>query len=120
MENQKDIKQEIDKKGHQVADSGKQALMGEMRNICNALNAASEKMHEQNDYFSGVVDMAAGKLNSACDFVEKEKPEDVVTAVKDISQKNPYLAVGGMFVAGLALSRFLKADGQTRSFSKEE
>ncbi|KMQ49430.1 hypothetical protein CHISP_3652 [Chitinispirillum alkaliphilum] len=115
----KEVQNEFREKGMEMARSKKGAVVGEMENICNALHAASEQLHDKNDYFAKWVDMAAEKVDSACEFVKKEEPEDVVSAVKDLSHKNPYLAIGGMFFAGLALSRFLKA-GDGKAISKEE
>lgn len=92
-----------------ATQAGKHSLAQEVSNFGAAVQSAATKLHQQNDYFAGWADIAANKIDDASRYLEDKNTGEIVSAFGDFSRKNPYIMIGGMFVAGLTLSRFVKA-----------
>jgi hypothetical protein len=103
------IDEDIREGRKRVTETGKQAIVREVSNIGDAMHSAAIRLHEQNDYFAGWADRAADSIDSVSRYIEKKETGEIVSAFSDVSRKNPYVMIGGMFVAGLVLSRFVKA-----------
>ncbi|NLG19408.1 MAG: hypothetical protein GX556_18965 [Fibrobacter sp.] len=104
-----EIREKFSEKSNRFASSGKDATVNEISNIGTAFRAAAGKLHEQNDFLADWVDTAADKLDSVSNYLKDHEPEDILHDVQDFSKRNPYVTVGVMFAAGLALSRVLKS-----------
>ena len=103
------FKETLSDRGNRFARSGRDVAAQEFGNIGNALHAAADRLSEQNDVLASWVGKAADSLDSAKNFLNEREPQDLMHDIQDFSKRNPYLTVGGMFAAGLALSRFFKA-----------
>ncbi|NLP02744.1 MAG: hypothetical protein GX089_09640 [Fibrobacter sp.] len=104
-----DINRNIREKGNRLASSGKDAAVQELSRIGTAIHKAAEKLYEQDDYFAGWADKAAERLDSLTNYLKEKKSDDIMHDLQDFSRRNPYVTVGVMFAAGLALSRVLKS-----------
>jgi hypothetical protein len=119
-QNRFDFRDDLRDRGERLSRSGTNATAQEFGRISNALHVAADKLHEHNDYFAGLVDNLAERSESASKFLTDRQPQEIFDAVQDFSRRNPYLTVGGMFAAGLALSRFLKAGRNNEPQSQED
>ncbi|NLW31074.1 MAG: hypothetical protein GXY77_06430 [Fibrobacter sp.] len=108
-ESKSDMSESLREQGNRLANSGKTATVEELSKLGNAFHAAADKLHEQNDKFAQWADMAAGRVDAMKDYFNEKDPKGIMDDVQDFSKRNPYLTVGSMFVAGAALSRFLKS-----------
>jgi hypothetical protein len=84
--------------------SSKAAKVGKVvRQTAHALRAVRlEAVAEQ-------VDAGAQRIDDASDYIKERNLTEVLQDAEEIVQRNRGLAVGGLFVAGFALARFLKA-----------
>ncbi|MFP4014387.1 MAG: hypothetical protein ACLFVQ_09905 [Chitinispirillaceae bacterium] len=104
-----DIRENAQAKTEELAHSGKDVAVKEMGNIGNALHSATDKLHEENDFLADFADVVVGKFDQMGEYMKNHSSREMVTDLNEYSKKNPYVAVGGLFLAGLALSRFIKA-----------
>ena len=95
--------------GNRFASSGKDTAVKELSRMGTAFHAAADRLHEQNDYFAGWADTAAERIDNASGYFSEKNPQEIVGDIQDFSRRNPYVTIGGMFIAGLALSRLLKS-----------
>lgn len=114
--------------GAQVRDSAQQAagwaqresaaaaarqkdwLGGELSHVGSALRAAADRLHETDD--DGVAryaETAADQIESAAHYLRQRDIGGLVDDVESFARRSPELFLGGMFLAGLGISRFLKA-----------
>lgn len=103
-----------------IARTGRDHTVQEFTRLGSALHTAAGKLHESNDYFAGFMDMVADNVDNVSHFIQEREPGDIVNSVQTFARRNPYFTIGGMFIAGLAVSRFLKAGTVNESHSKEE
>ena len=64
------------------------------------------------DGFADYVDAAAEKVEGINDYLEERNLAQVIEDVGEVARSHPGVMLGGMFVAGFALARFLKASGE--------
>lgn len=81
-----------------IAGAGK--LAGRTAHALHAVKA---------DGIAGYMEQAAKRVGSAGDYLEDRTLGEILEDAGDLVQRNPAVAVGGMFIAGFALTRFLKA-----------
>jgi hypothetical protein len=55
------------------------------------------------------VEAGAQKVDDASEYIKERNLTEVLQDAEEIVQRNRGLAVGGLFIAGFALARFLKA-----------
>ncbi len=93
-----------------LTSSGIASAATEFRRFGSALHSAADKLQENNDYFAGFMDNIGDKLDNVSNYINERESKDIIHNLQDFAQKNPYLTIGGMFVAGMAVSRLLKAE----------
>ncbi len=113
-----DFREDLRLSADNLTRSGRDRTAQEFTRLSSALHEAANKLHENNDYFADFVDTIADKVDSASNYIKNKEPGDLINSVQDFTRKNPYFTIGGMFVAGLAASRFLKS-GSTEYHRRE-
>jgi hypothetical protein len=73
------------------------------RQVAHALKAV------RLDAVAEQVEAGARRVDDASDYIKERNLTEILQDAEDIIQRNRGLAVGGLFVAGFALARFLKA-----------
>ena len=58
---------------------------------------------------AGAVSTAADQLTRVSDYLRQKEPTDLVRDLEQFARRKPEVVFGGMFLLGLAASRFLKA-----------
>ncbi|TWU03859.1 hypothetical protein [Neorhodopirellula pilleata] len=102
--------------GVQYAHQKKTRMAEEIGVFSNAIRKASHKLHEeQHDSIASYVDVAAEQLDRCRQSLESKDVSELMDDVQDFARRRPEIVYGGMFVAGLAAMRFLKASKPPRS-----
>jgi hypothetical protein len=114
------IYNDMREQGERLSRFGRDTTINEFDRISSALHTAADRLHGDKAYFAGFFDTLADSADRASHFLKEHEPGEIMDNVKDFSRHNPYLAAGGMFVAGLALSRFFKAGTTDHSHYKED
>jgi hypothetical protein len=103
-----------------ITRAGRDYTIKEFSRLGKALHSAAGELHVNNDYFAGMVDTLADKVDNFSHFIEEREPGDIIHSVQTFARHNPYFTIGGMFIAGLAVSRFLKTGREEELRSREE
>lgn len=97
-------------RGQTAFDEQKLRAATELQHLGAAVRRAADKLHDQNsEALAGYVDTAATALDGVARYVEEAELMEIAQEVEQFARRRPALIVGGMFVAGLALGRFVKA-----------
>jgi hypothetical protein len=86
----------------------------------DAVQKAADKLIEENhEGVAGYVSAAAEQLDRLRESIEERSVGDLVGEAQRVARKHPEIVYGGMFVAGLALMRFLKASSDADTPDRE-
>ncbi|HEX3018943.1 MAG TPA: hypothetical protein VHP36_01515 [Chitinispirillaceae bacterium] len=113
------IRDNLRDRTEKVTRTGIDSTASEFSRFGSALHAAASDLHKNNDYFAGLFDTLANKIDDVSTFVKKRESKDILNTVQKFAKQNPYLTMGGMFVAGLAISQFMKTEPNNYPQSKE-
>jgi hypothetical protein len=92
--------------------------------VSSALRSASEQLGEgQESSVAGYAEMAAQRLDEAARYLGDQDVAALMRDVERAARRRPELFLGGMFLLGLGISRFLKAsrpdtDRASRSYGQ--
>ena len=93
------------------AGEQKKRVAGGVGDASAAARAAAEKLRERDDAtVAGYAEAAADQLDRVRDYFEHADVGDLMRDAAGVTKRHPEWVLGGAFVVGLALSRFLKAD----------
>ncbi|GEM_PF-6592894 len=101
--------------GRQYASEKKALLAEEVGVLSSAIRKASDKLHEEeHDSIACYVDAAAEQLDQFRGSLQDMTVGELVDEVQALTRRRPEIVYGGLFVAGLAAMRFLKASAPPR------
>jgi hypothetical protein len=86
--------------------------------VSSAISDMGDKLRQsdQTSSYAGVADQAANQVERLSQYLRGHNVRQIVNEVEDWARREPALALGGAFVAGLLAARFLKSNGvQARS-----
>jgi len=109
------LRDDLRNRTEKLTSSGVSSTATEFSRFGSAFHAAADKLQENNDYFAGFIDNLADKLDNVSSYIKERESKDLLHNLQDFAQKNPYLTIGGMFVAGMAVSRLFKAEASEPS-----
>jgi len=95
----------------------KEKAVSTLGNFTDALHETGNQLRQSGQgVFGGYADSLAGQVDRAVVFLRENDVDDLTAQVEDFARKQPALFIGGAFVVGIALARFLKSS-QTSSGS---
>ncbi len=105
-----DVAQQLKERGVTFIDEQKGRAAEVLRDVVAATRRAAEKLHNENDHnLAGYADSIAGRLGSLEGYLNQADGRRLVHDAADLARRRPEWILGGAFVVGLAVSRFLKA-----------
>jgi hypothetical protein len=98
------------RRGRSLLASQKERAADEMTHVCEAARCAADKLYEREDHaMAEYIDLLAEQCEWAAGYLRQRDVGGMLGDMDRITRRRPELVFGGMFVAGLALSRFLKS-----------
>ncbi|AMY10647.1 hypothetical protein LuPra_03885 [Luteitalea pratensis] len=82
--------------------------------VASAIRQASEHLRAENQTLSTYADKAVDQIQLFADRMRDKDPADMVRDAERFARRNPTAFVGGAFVLGIALARFLKSSGEAQ------
>ena len=105
-----EAKQRTKSAAQRVVENKKSQLSGQLGLVTEALSRTSQKLHEdQHDSIAQYTDLAANKLEAFRHTIESKDINELIDDAQSFARRQPGLVFGGMFLAGLAAMRFMKA-----------
>jgi gas vesicle protein len=88
----------------------KSRLADEVGVFAEALHKAAETLEQNDDPMLGRYAHQAGAFCDSCArYLRDTDPRDMIRGVSNFTRRHPELVLGGLFLAGIGLARFLKA-----------
>lgn len=107
--------------GSEVFCNQRDRAAEEVSHFSGAMREAGRKLHEEKDEtIACYLDSAAGQVDRLNSYIKNCEPRQLLDDIDDVAHKNPVLFAGGLFAAGIAIGRMLKASGSKRDFGYEE
>ncbi len=105
-----ELVEQVKHEGEQFLSERKSLVAGQFTNISGAIRRAADKLHDSDSKFiANYIDRAADTVDDVGQYIADHALREVVEDVGVIARRQPLLFAGGMFLAGLAAARFLKA-----------
>jgi len=80
--------------------------------VASAIRQASEHLRSENQTLATYADRAVDQIQLFADRMRDKDPAEMVRDAERFARRNPTAFIGGAFVLGLALARFLKSSGE--------
>ena len=97
-------------RGVEMLDQQRHTAASQLQTMGEAVHRAADKFREDKDEnVAGYVDALADEVDRCARYLEQRDVGSLVRDAQHFARRNPEWFLGGMFFAGLALSRFLKA-----------
>ena len=94
----------------QLVGDQKAKAADQIDGFAGAIRKAAQSLHEENDEaLAGYADGAANAVEQARDYLRDREPADLFHDLGGFIRRRPEWGLGGLFIAGLAAGRFLKA-----------
>ena len=99
--------------GRQAIDQRRHAVSQKVSNISHALFEGAERLGEEVDpSVAQYVSSMAGTVDRAAHYIDERDLGGIADDLQDFTRRHPEWVYGGLFLAGIALARFLKASKQ--------
>jgi hypothetical protein len=77
--------------------------------IADVFRSASNELRNENETLASYVDMASDQMKRFADTIRQRGVGDMLDDVHAFARRRPALFIGGAFLVGLGIARFLKA-----------
>ena len=106
---------QMQEKAGEFLDERKGRAAEEVGVFGQALRRAAETLDENGDQAAGrYVHQAADMVDSCADWLHHKSASEMARSCGDFTRRHPEIVLGGLFVAGIAAARFLKASERQR------
>jgi hypothetical protein len=109
---QQKVTSRVDEQKNRAADG--------LGGIANVIRNAGHELRTENESLAGYVDMASDQLRRFADQIRQRGVADMLDDVHTFARRRPAVFIGGAFLVGLALARFLKSTGDQRMYDTGE
>jgi hypothetical protein len=106
------VEQTVKEEGEHLYEKQKDKIISRVGGIGKATRQVAHALHAvKADGLAEYVDSAAEGVEDASHYLEESDLRQVLGDAGDLAREHQALAIGGLFVVGFALSRFLRATG---------
>ncbi len=88
----------------------KEKAVSTLGNFTDALMHTGEQLRQSGQgVFGGYAETLADRVDNVAGYLRENDIDELTAQVEDFARKQPALFIGGAFIAGIALARFLKS-----------
>jgi hypothetical protein len=110
----------IKEEAEHLFDEQKGKAASKVKGYGKVVHQAAHALHAvKADGLAEYVDSAGAAVEGITDYLEERNLAQVLEDVGEVARSHPGMMIGGMFVTGLALARFLKASGSREEEGQE-
>jgi hypothetical protein len=100
-------------KAREYADEKQSYVASEANHVAAAARAASQTLRDKGDEgIAGYVDTVADQADRMAGYLDQRDVFGLINDARNFGRRHPEVFLGGMFLGGLALARFLKASDE--------
>jgi hypothetical protein len=106
-----EVTQELRGSADQYLEQGRERVSGQVGSLASALHRVSDEMRQDQggEQVARMTSMIAEKLDSVGDMIQNREPREILRGMENFARREPALFLGGCLLAGVVISRFLKA-----------
>jgi hypothetical protein len=82
--------------------------------IADVIRNASNELRNENETLAGYVDQASDQMRRIADQIRERGVGDMMDDVSRFARRRPALFIGGAFLVGIGIARFLKSSAAQR------
>lgn len=102
------------------ADQQRQSMASGIRGVAQAFHGMGDDLRRNQEgpiaeYASHLGHSMAGKVEEAAKYLERHDLQDIVADAQAFGRRSPAVFLGGAFLLGFAISRFLKSSRPARN-----
>lgn len=98
---QQRVSSRVDQQKNRAADG--------LGGIADVIRSAGNELRAENEALASYVDMASDQMRRFADQIRERGVADMLDDVDRFARRNPAVFIGGAFLVGLGVARFLKA-----------
>lgn len=100
---------DIKARGSSVLHNEKTRLIGSLHGVVNALDESARRLRQNNDpNIASYIEMASDRIDQAGRYLERANAQQMLRDASTMARRNPVVAFGGLFLAGIGLARVIK------------
>jgi gas vesicle protein len=108
-----DAVRQAKERGRDMANERKNQLGERIHGYGSAIRRAADKLRDEKDpNIAHYAEAIADRVDRAADYVQSNDPGMILRDIESAARRRPEIFFGGMFLAGLVISRFLKASNE--------
>jgi len=98
----------------------KDKAVGTLGSFTDALHQTGQQLRQSGQgVFGDYADSLAGQIDRAVSYLRENDVDDLTAQIEDAARKQPALFIGGAFVLGVALARFLKSSAPAPTMQEQ-
>jgi hypothetical protein len=101
------------------ADEQKNRAADGLGGIANVIRTAGNELRSENEAVAAYVDMASDQLKRFADQIRQKGVTDMLDDVHNFARRRPALFVGGAFLIGIGIARFLKSSAERQAHERD-
>ena len=102
------------------ADEQKNRAADGLGGIANVFRTAGNELRSENEAVAAYVDMASDQLRRFADQIRQKGVTDMLDDVHNFARRRPALFIGGAFLVGIGIARFLKSSAERQAYNERE
>jgi hypothetical protein len=104
---QQKVTSRVDEQKNRAADG--------LGGIADVFRTAGNELRDENETLASYVDMASDQLKRFADQIRQRGVSDMLDAVHTFARRRPAVFIGGAFLIGLGIARFLKSSAERQA-----
>jgi hypothetical protein len=101
---QQRVSSQVDQQKNRAADG--------LGGIADVFRTASNELRTENETLASYVDMASDQMRRFAEQIRQRGAADMLEDVNAFARRQPALFIGGAFLLGVAIARFLKSSAE--------
>ena len=98
------------------ADEQKNRAADGLGGIANVFRTAGNELRSENEAVAAYVDIASDQLRRFADQIRQKGVTDMLDDVHNFARRRPALFIGGAFLLGIGIARFLKSSADRQAY----
>ena len=82
--------------------------------IADVIRSAGDELRGENETLASYVDLASDQMRRVADQIRERGVADMMDDVAQFARRRPTLFIGGAFLVGIGIARFLKSSAERR------
>jgi hypothetical protein len=90
-----------------------------LNRVAEALRSAGANVNEADDSVARYMERLADGVERTAAYLDEKDVNEIIHDAREMARRRPELFVGGLFVAGLMLGRFLRSSAPEESYEQD-